>query len=129
MSTSSVGGRMRTGVPMCAPSDSVEEARRRIGDSTSPVLVVVVGDCNRVVGVIPRQALFSCSPDCCVDRVMNRKVASCHPEDTVEWAVREASATGSDCLTVVDWTDELLGIVTRADLANPATDSAPGPVR
>ncbi len=113
----SVAEFISTDVPTCSPDDRAGEVRHCLDASSSPVAVVVVGDCQRVVGVIPRQKLAEAPAGARADGLMTAPDLTCHPEDTLEWARLALGRSGGDgYLTVVTWTDELLGIVTRERL-------------
>ncbi len=115
---SSVSRFISTDVPTCSPGDRADKVRRGMASSTSPVAVVVVGDCRRVVGVIHRQELAEAPAGARVDGLMH-PADLCHPEDTLEWARLALGRTADGYLTVVTWTDDLIGIVTRDRLLGP----------
>ncbi len=109
----SVARFMNTDVPTCSPGDRAEQVRHWLAASKSPVAVVVVGDCKRVVGVIARQELENAPDGARADGLMHPPNLKCHPEDTLEWARVALGRSAEGYLTVVTWTDDLLGIVMR----------------
>lgn len=119
---------MSAQVLSCRPEDSLSRAAQLMWDGDCGCLPVCAGDgISRVAGVITDRdicmsALFQGKPlgEMRVADAMTRQVRTCRPSDSiaeVERVMREARVRR---LPVVDEQDQLLGMITLADLAREA---------
>lgn len=111
----------------CAPEDSGAQAARLLWDHDCGALPVVTGDHHRVVGMITDRDLCMAAllqgrrlADIEVASAMSRTVWACHPEDLALPVARLMAVHRVRRVPVVNWADELMGLVSVGDLARVA---------
>lgn len=118
-------------VATCCPEETLNEAARIMWERDCGFVPVVAGAERRVVGVVTDRDVCMATytrgqvlPQIRVGDVMSSAVRTCRPSDDLkaaEWAMREAQVHR---LPVVDDVDQLLGVISLADIAREAAREA-----
>jgi CBS domain-containing protein len=118
-------------VACCRPDDSLDDAARIMWERDCGFVPVTEGEGRHVVGVVTdrdlcmaayfRGASLKAIP---VREVMSTGVRSCRPGDEVSEAEATMRAAQVHRLPVVDDADQLLGLLSLADLAREAAREA-----
>lgn len=112
----------------CQPDDTLEEVAHRMWHNDCRCLPVTASDgSQRLAGMITDRDIFKATRfrwatlnDLLVRHAMRRNIRPCHPGDTLadaEAAMREARVLH---LPVVDESEQVIGLLSRADLVREA---------
>ena len=117
-------------VPTVHPEDDVLSAARRLLETSSGVVPVVVDDDRgaRVVGLLSYQDAFAATwgsraePHAAVRvaSAMSEAACTCRASDSLGLALRLLRRTHADALPVVDGDGYLVGVLSLADLVRQA---------
>ena len=112
----------------CLPNDSALKAAELMESGNVGSIPVIENEkTKKLVGIVTDRdlalkivALGRNSKNRKVESVMTRKVVTCHPEDDVQKALDAMSEHQLRRLPVVDDDNQILGIISQADIATRA---------
>jgi CBS domain-containing protein len=118
-------------VASCHPDDSLNQAAGIMWERDCGLVPVVEGEGRRLVGVVTDRDLCMASyfhgtnlKEIPVREVMSTGVRACRPSDEISEAEETMRAVQVHRLPVVDDADQLLGLLSLADLAREAASEA-----
>lgn len=123
---------MTKGISSCVPSDTLNEAARVMWERDCGVVPVIQDAANpRIVGIVTDRDLCMAAytkglplTQIHVGDVMSTQVFSCRPDDELRQAERTMQRAHVHRLPVLDSADQILGLVSLADIAREATREA-----